>query len=120
MPGSSGLTGVKTEDGAVSQASVNLQAAGVLVLSGEIDAHSAGPVAEWIERQAALDVRVIDCRAVTYFGAAGLSLLLSVGNGEPLPVLASPTVRRVIEICQLCRRLPIADSPAVYGVTDGQ
>lgn len=102
----------------MSRASVNIRTPGVLVLSGEIDAHSAGPIAEWIERQVELDIRVVDCRAVTYFGAAGLDLLLSVGEGGPLPVLASPTVRRVIEICQLNHRLPIADSPASYDVTD--
>ncbi len=94
--------------------SVEVRTPGVLVLRGEIDNHGATLVAEWLDGTGQVDVEVVDCSEVTYFGAAGLTLLLSFGNGEPLPVIASSVVQRVIDICDLGDRLPPVDDDRVH------
>ncbi|PXX71351.1 anti-sigma B factor antagonist [Nocardia tenerifensis] len=91
--------------------------AAVLTVGGEIDAASVPQLRSAID-QALRDqppLLVVDLSAVRFFGSAGLSVLLvtqeAVGAGR-LRVVASPQVRRPIEVTGLGTVLDVCDDLA--------
>lgn len=76
---------------------------GVLV-AGEIDHGNADILADRLCVAIADTVRLVDLTAVTFFGAAGIRLLVSIAAaarnaGVTVRVNCSPVVRRVIGLC---------------------
>ncbi len=72
----------------------------VLTIVGDLDADTAPQV---IETAATITrpLTRIDCRSVPFVSATGIASLLQVCRFNPLPVDASPEVRRLIEMCDL-------------------
>lgn len=89
--------------------------AAVLTVSGEVDAVSApqlqSGIEEALERTPA--VLVVDLSGVSFFGSAGLSVLLLALEKlakENLRVVASPQVRRPIEVTGLDGMLEVFET----------
>ena len=85
---------------------------GVLVLDGEIDAHSAAALAEHLLGQPG--IRVVDLAAVSFIDSSGLRVLVEAHHareGDGGLVLRSPSaaVQRLLEISGLSGHLDVSD-----------
>ncbi|WP_084655325.1 STAS domain-containing protein [Nocardia altamirensis] len=95
----------------------SVDATRILSITGEIDMASAPQFQAAVE-QAAQDrpeVLVVDLSQVEFFGSAGLSVLLVAAESVPagsLRVVASPPVRRPIEVTGLDKLLTVFNSLA--------
>lgn len=93
--------------------------AAVLTVDGEVDAVSAPQLQSGVEDalKRLPAVLVVDLSGVSFFGSAGLSVLLLALDQlaeNSLRVVASPQVRRPIEVTGLDRMLDVYDTrPAV-------
>ncbi|WP_043678657.1 STAS domain-containing protein [Nocardia vulneris] len=90
-------------------------ATAVLTVGGEVDAASVPLLRAGIEEalDAGPDVLVVDLSDVGFFGSAGLSALLFALDSVPrreLRVVASPQVRRPIEVTGLDQVLTVFDT----------
>lgn len=82
------------------------QARAVTTLIGEIDAATACEVTRWLD---GLTVRpdVVDCRFVSFMGAAGLDALVAARRVQPFVTVASAAVERVARVCGLVDTLEL-------------
>lgn len=99
-----------------------LDAAAVLTVGGEVDAASAPQLRTAIDNALSDQppVLVVDLSGVRFFGSAGLSVLLAgmKATGGGLRVVASPQVRRPIEVTGLGSVLHVFDDLAQALGTD--
>ncbi|MBL7253593.1 STAS domain-containing protein [Paractinoplanes lichenicola] len=74
----------------------------VVTIGGEVDMSTAGAMFEAATREGTA-AATLDLRNVTFFDSAAIHALLRLAErfGEGLTVLASPQVRRVLEISGL-------------------
>ena len=75
-------------------------ASGMLKMRGPIDACTAGFVLGEAEPHIGA-LRRIDCREITFLGAAGVTVLVHLSAGRPIPIMASAATRRTMTICGL-------------------
>lgn len=77
---------------------------------GDVDATNAGDFIRYVaQSREPLDDVVLDLRGVTFFGTHGYTALVELIAGVTNPVvLPSPTVKRVLELCDLEHRVPTA------------
>lgn len=90
------------------------RARAVTTLIGEVDAATAPEVSRYLDRLA-LRPDVVDCRFVTFMGAAGLDALVAASRVQPFVTVASAAVERVARLCGLedVLRLRSASGPPV-------
>ncbi|MFB8277338.1 STAS domain-containing protein [Nocardia colli] len=91
------------------------ESAAVLTVAGEVDAVSAPQLQSGVEDalQRSPAVLVVDLSGVSFFGSAGLSVLLLALDQltkDSLRVVASPQVRRPIEVTGLDGMLAVFDT----------
>ncbi|TFV61575.1 anti-sigma factor antagonist [Mycobacterium sp. PS03-16] len=85
-----------------------------LTVSGSIDAANAADLAAYVFRRGANSRRlVLDMTGVDFLSTAGFSILCTIGErcvraGVDWELVSNPTVRRVVEICDPHRTLPLA------------
>jgi anti-anti-sigma factor len=92
----------------------------VVVVRGEVDVDTAPDV--WMVARQAIDSKplslVVDCTGVTFFGSAGISLLLELRGvcgelGVPFRLVAdSRTVLRPLEVTDLLREFVVLQNVA--------
>lgn len=81
---------------------------------GEIDAVNGRALARYVERHTRMSRQlVLDLRAVDFFGSQGFTALYyisvhSVRSDVDWVIVASPAVRRLLEICDPVKELPVA------------
>ncbi|WP_280432907.1 STAS domain-containing protein [Nocardia brasiliensis] len=91
---------------------VSKGAAVVVVVAGEVDIYTAPRMAEALEQAVTHAPRplVVDLSAVKFFDSSGLNVLLRGMQAEAeLRVVASPVVRRLVEVTGLTTVLRIFD-----------
>lgn len=87
---------------------ISSDAASTLVLTGELDATTAPLIraavsASKVNRRA--PIKLVDARELTFISAAGLTALLELADGEPLSVMMSACVQRLVQLCGVSGRL---------------
>lgn len=70
-----------------------------LTVRGELDGGTAPRLAR-VDLSGQRVAR-FNLEAVTFVSAAGLTVLLELCRMQPTPTIASPSVRRLVEICEL-------------------
>lgn len=85
-----------------------------ITVAGSIDAANAPELAAYVFRRAANSRNLtLDMTGVDFLSTAGFSTLCTIGErcvraGVGWQVVSNPTVRRVVEICDPHRTLPLA------------
>lgn len=82
----------------------------VTTIIGEVDAATSVQVGEHLARQT-LRPDVVDCRFVSFMGAAGLEMLREARSVHPFATATSSAVLRVAELCGLTGQLQL-ESPS--------
>jgi anti-anti-sigma factor len=83
----------------------------VLRVTGEVDSMTVRSVMRQVVRASVAERVRLDCSAVTFFGAAGVGMLVRLQSllGERLSVgPVSPCVQRVLELCD---RTELVEAP---------
>lgn len=106
---------------------VQVSAQGVVSVepAGELDVATVGEVARAVRkaRELAPAALIFDLRALTFMDARGLHLLLATDAwareaGVPLTVVPAPgTVRRLLDLAMVDRRLQLAGQPPDNGAS---
>lgn len=95
---------MKTEQSTLFSTTTTSDLGEVLILAGELDLHGVSTLSSSGNREGARP-EVIDLRRVSFVDAAGIRHLLELAGDEPIDVLPSDAVRRLIDICGLGERL---------------
>jgi anti-anti-sigma factor len=90
-----------------SRASVTIDGERVHV-AGELDALSAPRLTTILDALVS-PPEVIDCRAVTFIGAAGVTSLVIAAERHRFVTVGSPAVRRLLTLCGLAESLGLVE-----------
>lgn len=91
----------------------------VTTVIGEVDAATAPQVAAHLARQP-LRPDTVDCRFVSFMGAAGLELLRERASVQPFVTVASSAVQRIVDVCGVSGQLRLqypSGPPALHHST---
>ena len=88
----------------------------VLILRGELEPHTTAHDLVALRLLPPVEVRLIDARDVTFIDASGITLLLAVSGRRPVDVIASESVRRLIDLCGLSRTLRVMAPHCSHGL----